>query len=380
MTTMLPTVDPESRSLAGVLPDCLASLTVGGGSLPRADHAVVVLVDGLGAANLRGAAAHARFLAPRLGPRSTTTSAFPSTTAAGIATLTTGSLPGRHGLVSYRARDVAGDRVVNQLSGWDAGMVPETWQRLPTVFERARAEGVTTTVIGQERYRNSGFTRAVLRGADYRAGRSMADRLDAAREIASTTAGPTLSYVYVPELDQAAHEYGWESGRWTALLEELDGDLKRWSSRLPASTGALITADHGVIDVAPHQHVLFDQVPELVAGVRHIGGEPRCLHLYLDADAGPADRERLAGAWRAEEGGRAWIATREQAVDHGWYGEVDPEVLPRIGDVIVAARKRIAYYDSRPADQSARDMIGQHGSLTDDERRIPLLGLGRYER
>jgi hypothetical protein len=47
--------------------------------------------------------------------------------------------------------------------------------------------------------------------------------------------------------------------------------------------------------------------------------------------------------------------------------------------VIVAARKRIAYYDSRPADQSARGMIGQHGSLTDDERRIPLLGLGRYE-
>ena len=45
MTTMLPTVDPESRSLAGVLPDCLASLTVGGGSLPRADHAVIVLVD-----------------------------------------------------------------------------------------------------------------------------------------------------------------------------------------------------------------------------------------------------------------------------------------------------------------------------------------------
>ena len=86
-----------------------------------------------------------------------------------------------------------------------------------------------------------------------------------------------------------------------------------------------------------------------------------------------------AAAWRAEEGGRAWIATREQAIDHGWYGEVDPEVLPRIGDVIVAARKRIAYYDSRPADQSARGMIGQHGSLTDDERRIPLLGLGRYE-
>jgi hypothetical protein len=379
MTSMLPTVDPDSRSLADVLPDCLASLTSSGGSLTPVDHAIVVLVDGLGAANLRGAAAHARFLAPRLGPRSTTTSAFPSTTAAGIATLTTGALPGRHGLVSYRARDLAGDRVVNQLSGWDPGMVPETWQRLPTVFERARAEGVTTTVIGQERYRGSGFTRAVLRGADYRAGRSMSDRLDAALDVVAGSTGRTLSYVYVPELDQAAHEYGWESGRWTALLEELDGDLRRWSTRLPNTVGALVTADHGIIDVQAHQHVLFDQVPALVDGVRHVGGEPRCLHLYLDADAGAADHERLAASWRSEEGARSWVATRAEAIEHGWYGEVDPEVLPRIGDVIVAARKRIAYYDSRPTDQSARGMVGQHGSLTDDERRIPLIGLGRYE-
>ncbi|MGK9147057.1 alkaline phosphatase family protein [Plantibacter flavus] len=377
---MLPTVNPESRSLADVLPDCLESLTTAGGNLPAAGHAIVVLVDGLGAANLRGAAAHARFLAPRLGPRTTTTSAFPSTTAAGIATLTTGALPGRHGLVSYKVRDLAGDRIVNQLSGWDDAMVPETWQRLPTVFEQARAQGITTTVIGQERYRGSGFTRAVLRGAEYRAGRTMADRLEAARAVASSSSGPTLSYVYVPELDQTAHEYGWESGRWAALLEELDGDLKRWSDRLPSTAGVLVTADHGVIDVPHHQHVLFDHEPALVAGVRHVGGEPRCLHLYLDADAGADDREALAAAWMQHEGTRAWIATREQAIDHGWFGPVDDEVLPRIGDVIVAARKRIAYYDSRPSDQSARGMIGQHGSLTDDERRIPLITLGRYER
>lgn len=380
MTTMLPTVNPHSRSLADVLPDCLASLTSGGGSLPTAGHAIVVLVDGLGAANLRSAAAHARFLAPRLAPQTTTVSAFPSTTAAGIATLTTGALPGQHGLVSYRARDLAGDRVVNQLSGWDAGMVPETWQRLPTIFERARAQGVTTTVIGQERYRGSGLTRAVLRGAEYRAGRTMADRLDVARAVTTTADGPTLSYVYVPELDQAAHEYGWESGRWSALLEELDGDIKQWSARLASTVGVVVTADHGVVDVPHHQHVLFDQVPSLVRGVRHVGGEPRCLHLYLDPDAGPEQRTALAEAWQMEEGTRAWVATREQAIEHGWYGEVAPEVLPRIGDVIVAARKRIAYYDSRPSDQSARGMIGQHGSLTDDERRIPLIGLGCYQR
>ncbi|MFZ4895828.1 alkaline phosphatase family protein [Plantibacter sp. Mn2098] len=381
MTTMLPTVNPHARSLADVLPDCLASLTAAGGTtLPRVDHAIVILVDGLGASNLRARAAYARFLAPKLTSASTTVSVFPSTTAANLASLTTGVWPGGHGLVSYRARDLRNDRVVNQLSGWDDGMRPAEWQRVPTVFERAASLGVAAHVVGQERYRSSGFTHAVLRGAEYHAGKRIADRLDVARRIVSQATTPTLTYVYVPELDQTAHEYGWESPRWTAHFEELDGDVRKWAERLPARVGAFLTADHGVVDVPETGQVLFDQIPALVDGVRHVGGEPRCLHLYQDGEATPADRLDLAARWNEAEGHRSWILTREQAIDAGWYGEVSPEVLPRIGDVIVAARKRIAYYDSRPADQSSRSMIGQHGSLTDDERRIPLIPLGAYSR
>ncbi|MGG7510145.1 alkaline phosphatase family protein [Plantibacter sp. YIM 135249] len=378
MTTMLPTVNPQTRSLADVLPDCLATVTGSPGPSSSVDHAIVVLVDGLGAANLRARSAHARFLAPQLTAATTTVSAFPSTTAAGIATLTTGTLPGRHGLVSYRARDVDNDRVVNQLTGWDDRMRPLEWQREATVFERARDLGVASFVVGPERYRSSGFTGAVLRGAEYRSGKSIADRLDEVRRAVAQAKTPTISYVYVPELDQTAHEYGWESGRWSGFLEELDGDLRQWASRLPGRTGAYVTADHGVVDVPRSSQVLFDERPELVDGVRHIGGEPRCLHLYQDAATTPQARADLASRWLDAEGERSWVATREEAIDHGWYGDVDPAVLPRIGDVIVAARKRIAYYDSRPADQGARGMIGQHGSLTDEERRIPLIGLGAF--
>jgi len=80
------------------------------------------------------------------------------------------------------------------------------------------------------------------------------------------------------------------------------------------------------------------------------------------------------------EGERAWVFTRDQAVAAGLFGAVRAEVLPRIGDVIVAARKLIAYYDSREPNQSARSMIGQHGSLTDEELRVPLVRLGAYRR
>ena len=74
----------------------------------------------------------------------------------------------------------------------------------------------------------------------------------------------------------------------------------------------------------------------------------------------------------------AWIATRTEAIEAGWFGQVAPEVLPRIGDVLVAARKRVAYY-ADPEDRG-RMMIGQHGSLSPDETNIPLLRFGAFSR
>ncbi len=73
--------------------------------------------------------------------------------------------------------------------------------------------------------------------------------------------------------------------------------------------------------------------------------------------------------------------TRAEAIAAGLYGpQVDAEVAPRIGDVLIAARGTVAYYDDRLADKKAQKMIGQHGSLTDQERIVPLIRLGAFAR
>ena len=46
--------------------------------------------------------------------------------------------------------------------------------------------------------------------------------------------------------------------------------------------------------------------------------------------------------------------------------------------MLVAARSGIAYYDDRLADKKPQRMIGQHGSLTDQERIVPLARLGAF--
>ena len=378
---MLPTRNSESPRLADVLQSSLAALsgTTNPLGLPAATGTVVVLVDGLGSGVLRSRIGHARFLATHFTKRDVIDGVFPSTTAAAIATLTTGEDPGTHGLVGYAVRDAAGDRMVNQLTGWDAGMDPARWQRVPTIFERARDAGVPAYSIGPERYADSGFTQAVLRGAQYIAAASIEQRFAAARRILDTRPG-ALIYLYVPELDQIAHAKGWESDKWLAQLEALDAATAHFASEMEPGEGMLLTADHGVLDVPATKHVLFDTAPQLVAGVRHIGGEPRCLQLYLEPDAKAGEADALAAVWRSVERDRAWVATRAEAIEAGWFGDVHPSIADRIGDVIVAARKKVVYYDSRIVNTAPRKMIGQHGSLSEDETRIPLLRFGIFAR
>jgi hypothetical protein len=233
-------------------------------------------------------------------------------------------------------------------------------------------------VIGAERFRHSGFTAAVLRGADYRGAGSIADRLDHARAILDTNES-AIVYVYVPELDKAAHAHGWQSPQWTAELETLDRAMLDFAATLRKDEGMLLTADHGVLDVPQHAQVLFDTDPELVDGIRFVAGEPRCLQLHFEPDATEAHRATVVERWRAAEGARAWIATRREAIESGWFGgAVDDEVAPRIGDILVAARKSIAYYDSRAESQQGRSMIGQHGSWSPEESSVPLLRFGAY--
>ena len=384
MSLMLPAEPAHARSLTALVPDAIASVSapvstpvtpsLRAGTLPRARSAIVVVIDGLGAANLAARAGHGRFLASAMRKKDVAKSVFPTTTAAALTSLMTGADPGEHGIVGYRVRVPDTGVLSNQLTGWETdGLDPATWQRRPTLFETAASHGVEGFVVSREEYRHSGFTRAAFRGSTFDAAASFADRLGLALEHA-TAGAHRLVYAYAPELDSAGHRYGWESDEWIAALEEADAAVRSLASALPADVGVLVTADHGMVDVARTGHVLLREGDELVADVAAIAGESRMLHLYAE----PGRAAQVLERWRAAESGRSWVLARDEAIAAGLFGRVDPEVRERIGDVLVAARGRIAYYDDRLADKASQRVIGQHGSLTSAERIVPLIRLGAY--
>ena len=367
---MLPAAKTSRFSLADVLPNCLEALVgrTGRLGLPPVTHAIVLLADGLGLSALEAHRGHARALASRLGVDPAISAGFPTTTAAALATLTTGTRPGTHGMVGYRAVDPPTGELISLLNG-SASTDPTEWQRSPTLFETS---GVRSVAIASPRHRDSWYTRAVLRGAEYRGEASMADRFAAARRELSTP-GPVLVYLYIAELDVEAHAHGLDSGKWVAALESLDAEVAHLVDELGPRQGLLVTADHGMVDVPPGAQVLIPGAQ--LDGVRQVAGEPRCLQLHLHPGV---DVDAAAAGLRDALGSKAWVATRAEAIAADWFGLVDEAVVPRIGDILVAARKNHAFYID--PDDTARRMIGQHGSLTPDETAIPLLRFGAFSR
>lgn len=367
--------DHDGGTLAAVLPAIARSL----GSrryasspplgLGPARRAVVVLVDGMGYELLRRRGGHAPFLRSHLPDALCLDVGFPSTTATSMATFGTGLPSGTHGLVGYEVLDPDVDRVFNELS-WEHGPDPYAWQPFPTVFQNVTADGIEVTRVGPGFFDGSGLTNAALRGGAFRAADSLADRIDVA--VDAVRASPrALVYLYWGDLDKVGHVYGAGSWEWGDELESIDRSLAALADRVPPDTAVHVTADHGMVD-APHSlRVDLAREPDLLTGIRHLGGEPRSMQLYAQPDAA-AD---VLDAWRERLGERAWVVTRDEAVAAGWFGAVRPEVLPRIGDVLALMRDDYAVVHSARMRPQVLRLLGLHGSVSLDERSVPLVSI-----
>ncbi|MEV7178160.1 nucleotide pyrophosphatase/phosphodiesterase family protein [Kitasatospora sp. NPDC093679] len=358
-------------SLADLLPAVAAGLGVPGFEsgllLEPADRVCVFLVDGMGWELVRRHPEYAPFLTSLSAGASPITSGFPSTTATSLASVGTGLTPGVHGLAGYTVRVPGRNELMNQLR-WVPPVPPREWQPHPTVFERVSRAGVATAQVSSPLFSQTPLTQVALSGGTFLGRTTGEERMDeAARWLAGNDRA--LVYTYVSELDGAGHRFGVDSDEWRMTLNTVDRLVKRLAEQLPPRSALYVTADHGMIDIAPEDRVDFDEDWELSAGVALLGGEGRARHVY----AVPGAAADVHAVWSEVLGDRMWVATREQAVAAGWFGPVvDERVLPRIGDVVAAARDDIAVVASRnePGESS---MVGLHGSMTAVEQLVPLL-------
>lgn len=323
---------------------------------------VVCLVDGLGATSIERHPELFPHLADAGG--GSIEAPFPTTTATGLVSLGTGLLAGEHGVVGAAFRLPETGDLLSPLK-WGSAPSPIAVQPEPTVFERAHEAGIVAFSIGPRQYANSGLTRAAFRGSTYRDAASIDERVQAIRDlrpISSKT--PVLAYVYWPALDRAGHEFGVDSQQWRDAAKEVDRLIGALREAMGAHGSLVVTADHGMVDV--HTRIWMDKVHELLADVQAVAGEPRMRHLYTEQP------ETVIARWSRHLGTDATLLTRAAAINEGFFGAVDPFLEERIGDVLALPAPGVVLASARFDDLVSR-LPGQHGGLTDDERRIPGL-------
>lgn len=321
---------------------------------------VLLVLDGLGWYQLQERTALAPGLASMTG--GPVSSVAPTTTAAALTSIATGLSPAEHGIIGYRVQIGEGE-VLNVLR-WRTPAGDASRTVPPGAFQpHAAFAGAPVPAITRSEFAATGFTQAHLSGSRLRGWRvasSIAVEVERALR-----AGEPFVYAYYDGLDKVAHEQGL-GAHFEAELRFVDRLVEDLCNRLPDGAALLVTSDHGQVMVGD---ATISLPPELLADLLLQSGEGRFRWLHVR----PGAIRRVTDTATALYGEVAWVMTREEVVEAGWFGgPLRPDVQRRLGDVALIARAPVAFND--PADPGELTLASRHGSLTREEMWVPLLG------
>lgn len=324
-----------------------------------AAQTVLLVLDGLGWEQLHERAALAPVMSSMTGIP--ITSVAPSTTATALTSIVTGLSPSEHGILGYRIA-VGHGEVLNVLR-W-ATQRGDARQSVPPgdFLSAPPFEGLRPPVITKSHFGSTGFTGAHLAGTrlvGWRVASTIA--VEVRRLLAE---GEPLVYAYYDGIDNIAHSHGF-GAHYDAELRFVDRLVADLLDALPPNAQLVITSDHGQVQIGNAMLTVDDAVlddVELLSGE----GRFRWLHVREGSIDRVLDRARHA------HGRVAWVHTRAELEDEGWYGgKLSEEFQDRVGDVVLVPFAPVAFVD--PADTGETALVCRHGSLTSAESLVPLL-------
>ncbi len=316
-------------------------------SLPEAPTYVLVLFDGLGAAQLSHpeAGAFARSLSTTL------TCGFPSTTSASLSTIATGLPPSQHGTIGHLVyRDDLG-KVVNTLKWMDLTGQPVPFDYpnilpMPNLWERLREQGVEPITVQPGSFQGSPLSRALYRGARFETAWDWPDLIEATTVLAREPG--RFIFTYVPFVDVAGHSFGLGSREFGEAMKVAAAIWEGIAAGVEPGVPVVGTSDHGLLAVAEEAKIRVRGLENL-----RFAGDSRVLQVWGERSGEVVDRF----------GGKA--------VDGLSLLGPDPTeaTIGRAPELWVHAPPDSGLYP--PAFD--RRLHAYHGGLSPDEMEIPLL-------
>ena len=312
---------------------------------------VVVVFDGLGSAQLdhqeAGPLARARF--------ADLDTVFPATTTVALASLATGLSPSQHGLLGYQLWLPQTDTVVNTIKWttlWGAPIAYDTSRLLPSpnLWERLADAGVEPVTVQPAHFDRSPLTRALYRGCRFEPARNGEELVEVTLDVAREN---RVVITYVPHVDFAAHVHGRQTPEYAAAMKVVAAVWSGLARGLPDTVTLLGTADHGHVDFPrDSQHKLTKADHKN----RTFYGDGRAM--FVRGDGAPL-AAKLPAIWVPGRDARPWWGP----------GEPHPRFEQRAPDGVLLAEDDALLLHRFSDDR----MIGNHGAMTADEQKVPLL-------
>ncbi len=339
----------------------------------RAEHYVVILVDGMGVRQLE-VLSKEDFLRSSVIKR--LQSVFLSTTASVLTTLGTGHWPGTHGVPGWwtylqesgiRALTLPFNESSSGKSLLEFGISPKDFFPVPSFWPnlKNRPLSIMPQPICDTIYSN------YITGGTLRLGYTdIRDAFEKAAASVLSAPGPSFTYLYLPQLDTLCHRKGTGDRAVRNLLQELDRSIHRFTADLAGRARIVITADHGQTDIPRERMWTLEDEAITSCLCAAPSGEPNVPIFHVI----PGREIQFAAAFHDRFGNTFALLTPEEIEDLHLLGPhpLSRTMKSRLGTFTGIAAEPAAIC-AGPPEVSGFLNVGSHGGLTPAEMFIPLI-------
>lgn len=340
------------------------------------EHLVFALIDGFGM-NFVEAMPRGAFVRDNLALEMR--SVFPSTTSAALTTLATGEWPARHAVTGWHVL-LPQLNAVSVIIGFQRTPDKTPLSRLGVsardaypVPSRMSAAKRAAAYLMPKHITNTAYSTYWAGGSRQLAYRSSAQAVNAVMRHIAGAKRPTFTYLYMPQVDSAAHKHGAFHRITMNEARKADETLERLANALPSNARLVMTADHGHLD-APNSKTYAIAADDEMLKLCETkpSGDVRLMY----ATVRPENRDAFRRAVSQRLGGDFLTLDMADVEAMRLLGPEprSPETRRRTGNTLTLSVNN-AVIDLRKAlgEDSRKRMRSHHSGLTPAEMRIPLV-------
>lgn len=348
--------------------------------MPRADcgKVVLIVIDGLGASLLKRALPKVSKKAGLL------TSVFPSTTSSAYTSILRGAPPSVHGITGCWQRDSSGNfgQLVKYKSHprFEKRALPKNPASLlletGAICGKLLSEKIPCTTIVKGEYVGREFSKIL---GNQEKGVSISPFSGGAKELGASISraireSPNGSFIsaYYDGVDSVSHSKGPDSPEALAKTKKIFRSLKNSLEGIKdENVRFVITADHGQVPVFREKSRLWYEQDEKLLSLLSSppAGDNRAIYLYPKEGKEDSLRKHLENSGFFRE--NFAIFPSKELLEGGLFGPVPKAnrkgLLGRIGEFTLISRN-----SSQLGHSEKGRLLGNHGSLTEDELFVPL--------